>query len=39
MAGHSVEVLTHIYAECAVGLDDVWIARMNAGLRPEEPTR
>ena len=33
-AGHSVEVLTRIYAGCVVGLDDVWIARMNAGLRP-----
>jgi integrase len=36
-AGHSVEVLTRIYAGCVVGLDDVWIARMNAGLRPGEP--
>ena len=35
-AGHSVEVLTRIYAGCVVGLDDVWIARMNAGLRPGE---
>ena len=34
-AGHSVEVLTRIYAGCVVGLDDVWIARMNAGLRPD----
>jgi integrase len=33
-AGHSVEVLTRIYTGCVVGLDDVWIARMNAGLRP-----
>ncbi len=33
-AGHSVEVLTRIYAGCVVGLDDVWIARMDAGLRP-----
>jgi len=32
-AGHSVEVLTRIYAGCVVGLDDVWIARMSAGLR------
>jgi integrase len=32
-AGHSVEVLTRIYAGCVVGLDDVWIARMDAGLR------
>jgi integrase len=33
-AGHSVEVLTRIYAGCVVGLDEVWIARMTAGLRP-----
>jgi hypothetical protein len=30
----SVEVLTRIYAGCVVGLDDVWVARMNAGLCP-----
>jgi integrase len=35
-AGHSVEVLTRTYAGCVVGLDDVWITRMNAGLRPGE---
>lgn len=35
-AGHSVEVLTRIYANCVVGPDEVWIARMNAGLRPGE---
>ncbi len=34
-AGHSVEVLTRVYAGCVVGLDEVWIARMNAGLRPD----
>lgn len=33
-AGHSVEVLTRIYAGCVVGLDEVWISRMSAGLRP-----
>jgi integrase len=33
-AGHSVEVLTRIYAGCVVGLDEVWITRMSAGLRP-----
>ena len=33
-AGHSVEVLTRVYAGCVVGLDEVWIARMSAGLRP-----
>jgi hypothetical protein len=34
-AGHSVEVLTRIYAGCVAGLDEVWIERMNAGLRLE----
>jgi hypothetical protein len=33
-AGHSVEVLTRIYAGCVVGLDEVWMARMSAGLHP-----
>lgn len=33
-AGHSVEVLTRVYAGCVVGLDEVWIRRMNAGLQP-----
>ena len=33
-AGHSVEVLTRVYAGCVAGLDEVWIARMNAGLCP-----
>jgi integrase len=33
-AGHSVEVLTRIYAGCVAGLDEVWIARMTAGLNP-----
>lgn len=33
-AGHSVEVLTRIYAGCVAGLDEVWIARMDVGLRP-----
>ena len=32
-AGHSVEVLTRVYAGCVVGLDEVWIHRMNAGLQ------
>jgi len=27
-AGHSVEVLTRVYAGCVAGLDEVWIARM-----------
>src|SRR5260370_15290022 len=33
-AGHSVEVLMRVYAKCVVGLEDVWIARMDATLRP-----
>jgi integrase len=33
-AGHSVEVLTRIYAGCVAGLDEVWIARMDEGLYP-----
>ena len=33
-AGHSVEVLTRIYAGCVAGLDEVWITRMNVGLNP-----
>jgi hypothetical protein len=32
-AGHSVEVLTRIYAKCVEGLDDVWINRMEGSLR------
>lgn len=31
-AGHSVEVLTRIYARCVAGLDDVWISRMDDSL-------
>jgi len=31
-AGHSVEVLTRIYAKCVAGLDDVWISRMDSSL-------
>jgi integrase len=31
-AGHSVEVLTRIYAKCVEGLDDVWINRMDESL-------
>ncbi len=33
-AGHSVEVLMRVYARCVVGLEDVWVARMDAALRP-----
>src|SRR5690349_20390971 len=32
-AGHSVEVLMHVYARCVAGLEDVWTARMGASLR------
>ncbi len=32
-AGHSLEVLMRVYARCVVGLEDVWIARMDATLR------
>jgi integrase len=35
-AGHSVEVLTRVYARCVVGLEDVWIGRMDQTLHPEE---
>ena len=35
-AGHSVEMLMRIYARCVAGLDDVWIARMDKTLHPEE---
>jgi integrase len=34
-AGHSVEVLMRVYARCVAGLEDVWIARMDAALRPK----
>jgi hypothetical protein len=33
-AWHSVEVLTRIYAGRVVGLDEMWIAWMIAGLHP-----
>jgi integrase len=32
-AGHSVEMLLRVYARCVAGLEDVWIARMDATLR------
>ena len=35
-AGHSVEVLMRTYARCVTGLEDVWIARMDRTLHPEE---
>jgi integrase len=31
-AGHSVEVLTRVYARCVVGLEGVWIGRMDKAL-------
>jgi len=34
-AGHSVEVLSRIYAGCMAGMDEVWISRMNAALHFE----
>jgi integrase len=33
-AGHSVEMLLRVYARCVAGLEDVWISRMEAALRP-----
>jgi hypothetical protein len=33
-AGHSVEMLMRVYARCVAGYEDVWIARMDATLRP-----
>lgn len=33
-AGHSVEMLLRVYARCVAGLEDVWIDRMEATLRP-----
>jgi integrase len=37
-AGHSVEMLMRVYARCVVGWEDVWIARMDATLRPPDGT-
>ena len=31
-AGHSVEVLTRVYARCVVALEGVWIGRMDEAL-------
>jgi integrase len=33
-AGHSVEMLLRVYARCVAGLEEVWISRMEATLRP-----
>jgi integrase len=40
-AGHSVEVLMRVYARCVAGLEDVWIAWMDASLgrAPAEASR
>ena len=38
-AGHSVEVLTRIYARCTTGLEDVWISRMDGTLHLEDRER
>jgi integrase len=35
-AGHSVEILTRVYTRCVVGLEDVWIGRMDQTLHLEE---
>jgi integrase len=35
-AGHSVEMLMRVYARCVVGLEDVWIGRMDQALHLEE---
>jgi hypothetical protein len=37
-AGHSVEMLMRVYARCVAGMEDVWIARMEATLRPPDGT-
>lgn len=38
-AGHSVEMLLRVYARCVAGMEDVWITRMEANLRPPGATR
>ena len=35
-AGHSVEMLMRVYARGVVGLEGVWIGRMDQGLHLEE---
>jgi integrase len=37
-AGHSVEMLMRVYARCVADMEDVWIARMDATLRPPNGT-
>ena len=34
-AGHCVEVLMRVYARCVIGLEDVWISRMDDTLHLE----
>ncbi len=36
MGRHSVEMPMRTYARCVAGLEDVWIARMDKTLHPEE---
>jgi hypothetical protein len=36
MGRHSVEMLMRVYARCVAGWEDVWIARMDATLRPPD---
>ena len=38
-AGHSVEMLMRVYARCIAGMEDVWITRMDATLRPAQQER
>jgi integrase len=35
-AGHSVEMLMRVYARCVAGMEDVWVARMDATLRRDD---
>jgi integrase len=36
-AGHSIEMLMRVYARCAVGLEGVWIGRVDQAMHLEEP--
>jgi integrase len=38
-AGHSVEMLLRVYARCVAGMEDVWISRMDATLRPPDEAK
>jgi len=33
LAGYSVEMLLRVYVRCVAGMEDVWIARMDAPMR------